>query len=186
MNRPSSFYLRLISVFVAIVVLVLVGRAIFVPDSWGKYGYYRGDYIGEEAAKAMTYGTNESCKECHIEVYDLKKGSAHDRLSCEICHGPVVDHAKDGKKIGDMPVEGKSIQTDLCLKCHQKVVGRPEKFPMIEYPEHLEEQDVKTTHTCNQCHTVHAPLENIKHVKDLRKMHDEMEKEKKEMENEKY
>ena len=185
MNRPSSFYLRLVAVFVAIVALVLIGRALMLPDSWGKYGYYRGNYIGEEASKSLTYGTNESCKECHAPVYELKASGTHKRLSCEICHGPVGVHAQDGKKIADMPVKGENLQKDLCLTCHQKVVGRPEKFPMITFPDHLEDQKVKPTHTCNQCHTVHAPLENMKHVKELRTLKDEMAKEKKEMENDK-
>jgi len=62
------------------------------------------------------------------------------------------------------------MQTQLCLTCHQKVQGRPEAFPMIAYPAHLEEQNVKTTHDCNRCHTVHAPLESMKHVRELRRL----------------
>ena len=40
---------------------------------------------------------------------------------------------------------------------------------MIEHPGHLEDLDVKLTHTCDQCHTVHAPLENINFVNALKK-----------------
>jgi len=163
------FYLRLILVFVGIIALVLIGRAILVPDSWGEYGYYRGGYIAEEASRDLVYGTNASCIECHEEVNELKAHGTHKRLSCEICHGPVVDHAKDGKKIGDMPVKKGKEQIGLCLTCHKKVVGRPAKFPMIEYPGHLNDEDVRETHTCDQCHTVHAPLENINYVKKMRK-----------------
>jgi len=163
------FYLRLLLVFLGIIALVLIGRVIFVPDSWGEYGYYRGGYIEQEASLELVYGTNESCKNCHEEVYDLKLESTHKRLSCEICHGPVNAHAKDGKKIAVMPVRKNEKQIELCLTCHTKVVGRPQKFPMIEYPEHLVDLDVKTTHTCDQCHTVHAPLENMNFIKAIKK-----------------
>lgn len=163
------FYLRLLLVFLGIIALVLIGRAIFVPDTWGEYGYYRGGYIEEEASRELVYGTNESCKSCHVEVYDLKYESNHKRLSCEICHGPVGTHVKDGKKIADMSVRRSDTQIDLCLTCHQKVVGRPDKIKMIEYPDHIVDQNVKETHTCDQCHTVHAPLENINRVKEMRK-----------------
>lgn len=163
-----SFIIRLILVFIAIIAIVFLAREAMLPKSWGEYGYYRGDTIKEEANKKLVYGTNDSCKSCHAEVYDLKSHSSHQRLSCEMCHAPVGEHVKDGKKFAKMPYMAKDSQVDLCLRCHQKVEGRPEKFAMIEYPAHLEEQKVKTTHTCDQCHTVHAPLENIKHVKKMR------------------
>ncbi|MBE0492519.1 MAG: hypothetical protein IBX44_09770 [Sulfurospirillum sp.] len=155
------FYFRLVLLLVGIVILIVVGRMIFLPDSWGQYGYYRGAYIHEEAAKNLVYGTNDSCKECHKEIYDLKLQGHHQRLSCEICHAPVGEHAQNGEKIADMPRKLGEPQVDLCLKCHIKVEGKPEKFPVIEYPKHLSDQNVKVTHTCDQCHTVHAPLENI-------------------------
>ncbi len=164
------FYLRLVLVFTGIVALVLIGRAVLVPDSWGEYGYYRGGYIQEEASRDLVYGTNKSCMSCHESVYELKEEGSHKRLSCEICHGPVGEHAKDGKKIADMPVRKGEKQIALCLTCHKKVVGRPEKFPMIEHIGHLEELNVKITHTCDQCHTVHDPLENMNIVKKMHKL----------------
>ncbi len=163
------FYLRLVLVFAGIVALVLIGRAVLIPKSWGEYGYYRGGYIQEEASRDLVYGTNKSCEKCHEEIYELKAEGTHKRLSCEICHGPVTVHVKDGKKIGDMPVRKGDKQIELCLTCHAKVAGRPEKFPMIEHIKHLEELDVKLTHTCDQCHTVHEPLENMNIIK---KMHE--------------
>jgi len=168
MGDPYLFLKRVILVFVVIIALVIIGKQIMTPYSWGKYGYYRGDYINEEASRDLVYGTNESCKSCHEEVYDLKSRSSHKRLLCEACHAPVKEHIKDGKKFAEMPVKKGETQISLCLKCHQAVVGRPKKFPMIEFPKHLEEQNVKITHTCDQCHTVHAPLENINHIKKMR------------------
>lgn len=174
MKGPYSFLFRLLMVFFGIIVVVIIGKQIMTPDTWGQYGHYRGAYIDEEASLEMSYGTNLSCKSCHEEVYDLKYDSSHKRLSCEICHGPIDEHVKDGKKFADMPVRIDDAQVDLCLKCHTKVVGRPEKFAMIEYPDHLHDQKVKETHTCDQCHTVHAPLENMKKVKKLRTLRESL------------
>lgn len=168
MDGPNQFWIRLVLVFIGIIAIVLLARIVMVPESWGEYGYYRGNYINEEADRSLVHGTNESCKSCHADVYELKDHSTHKRLSCEACHAPVQEHIKGGQKFADMPVKKGEAQVSLCLKCHQSIVGRPEKFPMIEYPGHLEEQNVKTTHTCDQCHTVHAPLENINHVKEMR------------------
>jgi len=175
MSDPSAFGKRVILVFVAIVALVFFGRLIMLPDSWGEYGYYRGAYIDEEASRKMVYGTNESCKSCHEEVYELKNHSVHKRLSCELCHAPIGEHVKDGKKFANMPTIGKKDLVKQCLKCHQKIVGRPSKMPQIDYKDHLEEKGVKLTHTCDQCHTVHAPMENINEMKRLRTLKGELQ-----------
>jgi len=167
-DSPNQFWMRLVLVFVGIIAMVIVGRELMLPESWGEYGYYRGDMIDEEAHRDIKYGTNESCAECHSNVSSLKAHSNHATLSCEICHAPVSVHAKDNKKFADMPIKKGEDQVQLCLKCHQKTVGRPDNFPMIDRYEHLDERGVKATHTCDQCHTVHAPLENINHVKQQR------------------
>lgn len=176
MESPYSFSKRLVLVFLIIIAVVAFARVLILPESWGEHGYYRGDFIEEEALKPLVYGTNDSCKSCHEEVYEMKHAGAHERLSCEVCHAPVTAHVRGGEKFADMPVRRGESQRELCLKCHQNVVGRPEKFPMIDYPLHLEEQNVKTTHDCNQCHTVHDPLESMNYVKRLRTMRGEVEK----------
>ena len=107
-----------------------------LPDSWGQFGYYRGAYVDQEAHKQMKYGTNQSCIECHSEVNELKSHSSHQRLSCEMCHAPVSEHIKEGKKFADMPTRQGEPQIELCLSCHQKTVGRPEKFPYDRSQKH--------------------------------------------------
>lgn len=177
MESPYDFTKRLVLIFVGIIAVVVIARMALLPESWGQYGYYRGDYIGEEAARPLVHGTNDSCKSCHETVYEMKHAGVHQRLSCESCHAPVTEHARDGEKFADMPVRRGVAQTALCLKCHQRVVGRPEKFPMIDAAAHLEEQNVRPTHDCNRCHTVHAPLEAMKHVRALRSLKEEVEHE---------
>jgi len=167
-KKPYQFGIRLVVVFAVIIAVVVLGRQMMLPDSWGEYGYYRGAYIDEEAHKEIKYGTNESCKSCHEEVYELKAHSVHKRLSCEMCHAPVSQHAQEGKKFAKMPSMQGKPQIDLCLSCHQEGVGKPKDFPTINHLKHLKEQDVKPTHTCDQCHTVHDPMENINHARKLR------------------
>lgn len=174
MESPYEFTRRLVLVFVGIVALVLIVRMVVLPESWGEYGYYRGDYIEEEAARPLVHGTNDSCKSCHETVYEMKHAGAHHRLSCETCHAPLVEHVRDGEKFADMPVRRGEAQTQLCLKCHQRVIGRPETFPMIDAAAHLDEQGVRPTHECNRCHTVHAPLEAMQYVKRLRDVKEEV------------
>lgn len=171
MSKPNQFWIRVVLVFFAIIGIVLVGRIMMLPDSWGEYGYYRGAYIDQEAHKDMKYGTNQSCIVCHGEVNELASHSKHKQLSCEVCHSAVSEHIKGGKKFAIMPSKRGKEQISLCLKCHQQTIGRSEKIPtIISAKQHLEEQNVKLTHTCDQCHTVHAPLENINHVKKMRSL----------------
>lgn len=177
MGSPYSFTKRLVLIFIVIISVVFIVRILVLPESWGEYGYYRGDYIEEEASRPLVHGTNESCVSCHETVYEMKHAGVHQRLSCETCHAPVTEHVRDGEKFADMPVRHGEDQTQLCLRCHQKVEGRPEKFPMIDAKTHLEEQEVRPGHECNRCHTVHAPLEAMKHVKKLRTMREEMDHE---------
>jgi hypothetical protein len=149
-----------------IVVTIVIGKILFTPESWGKYGHYRADYIDEEASKPLVYGQNESCKRCHEEVNELKDEGKHKRLSCEMCHSPLSEHIAGDKKIGDMYVAKGDELDALCLRCHQEgVIGRPESFPTVDKKEHLKERKVRPDHHCNQCHTVHHPLENIEEAR---------------------
>ncbi len=168
MDSPNQFWIRAILVFLSIIGIVILGRYLMLPDSWGQYGYYRGAYVDQEANKPLIHGTNQSCISCHNEVVELQNYHSHKNLSCETCHSSINTHIENGKKIADMDIKQGENQVNLCLKCHQKTVGRPENFPMIDRFEHLDKLKVKNTHTCDQCHTVHAPLENIDHVKKLR------------------
>ncbi len=168
MNSPYSFSTRLFLLFIAILLLIYFARIFSLPESWGDYGYYRGDYIDEEASKAMVYGGNDTCQSCHEEVYTIKKEGAHKKLSCELCHGPVGEHVEGKRYIGELSVERGTKQTKMCLRCHQEVTGRPETFPMVDAKQHLEDEKVDASNACGSCHTVHEPLETMRYVKRLR------------------
>jgi len=164
----NSHIIKSFIILFGIIGAILIGKVLLTPESWGKYGHYRADYIDEEASRSTHYGQNESCSKCHDEVNELKDSGKHKRISCEVCHSPLSEHIKDGKKFADMRVaKGDEIDA-TCLKCHQKgVIGRPAHFPTIDKTEHLKEKRVRADHNCNQCHTVHHPMENINEAKKM-------------------
>ncbi len=41
---------RFASMVVLGIVVLILGRSAFVPNSWGQYGWYRGDNIAEQMA----------------------------------------------------------------------------------------------------------------------------------------
>ena len=133
-------------IVLGIVATIFLGRHLLTPDSWGKYGHYRADYIDEEANRSINYGENDSCMKCHSEVTEMLKHGEHKTLSCEVCHSPLSEHIADGKKIGSMKVP----------------TGNE-----IDKNEHYKKLEIRADHNCNQCHTVHYPKENINKAKSL-------------------
>jgi len=174
----SSYYshvLRIILGLVAVAVLGLIGKTLLTPKSFGTYGYYRADAIEEEAAREIRHWTNEPCFSCHAYEANIHLKGLHKTISCEFCHGPYADHVKEGRKEGTLPVRKGDEITVLCLRCHNKAIqARPgEVIKTVTMPEHLFDQQVKLTHTCNQCHHVHAPLQYINRAKKIMGMREE-------------
>lgn len=144
-------------------VVGLVGKRFLVPESFGIYGHYRADAIQEEAQREIRHWTNAPCFSCHPYEANIHLNGKHKTISCEFCHGPYADHVKDGKKTGTLPVKKRGDIRVLCLRCHNRAIqARPkEVIKTVTLPAHLEQQNVKLTHICNQCHHVHAPLKYI-------------------------
>ena len=168
----SNYEFRLIAVAATIIVATGMGfvvKAQLIPDSFGVYGHYRADAIESEVFRPIRHGTNTSCLKCHPYEAAIHLKGRHKTISCEFCHGTYADHAKDGKKIGTLPVKKDTEITTLCLRCHNnEIKARSEEvIKTIAMPEHLESQKVKVTHTCNQCHHVHAPLKYINRAKQI-------------------
>lgn len=154
---------------VAIAAIVILSRALFLPDSFKKYGHYRADAIADEMALPIRNQTNEACLVCHEHEKMLHLAGVHRTVSCEFCHGPNGMHVAEGKIIGKMPKkQGEEIKT-LCLRCHNVIIrARPkEQIKMVSMPDHLREKHVQETHNCNQCHLVHAPLKWIKEAREM-------------------
>ena len=153
---------------IVVVLVILAGcffpaKWLYTPASFGKYGHYRADYIEEEASNELRHMTNISCLSCHEHENENLMAGMHKPLSCEFCHGTYADHVKDNAKIAALPVKKNDEITTLCLRCHNsEIIARPQNMiKTVVMPDHLKDQAVKETHSCNQCHYVHAPLKYI-------------------------
>jgi hypothetical protein len=167
-----SYRMRLIFICIGIFVMVGIGflfKSLLLPDSFGVYGPYRADAIKEAAQVPIRHGTNDSCFKCHPFEAKIQKAGLHKTISCEFCHGTYADHVAEGKKTGILPVKTGEAITTLCLRCHNtEIKARSEKvIKTVALPNHLKDQQVKLTHTCNQCHHVHAPLKYINRAKQI-------------------
>lgn len=168
-SKYNTHLIRLIIALIVLGVAAFFARKIFTPESMGQYGHYRGDDIVDQRNVPVKFGTNDSCFQCHKPIRRIHKKGVHKSVSCEICHGPYGDHIADGKKTGTLPViKGQDI-TNLCLRCHNKIIqARPRtSIKVVAMPEHLEERNVRIDHSCDQCHMVHDPLLWINETKEM-------------------
>ena len=142
-----KYVVRLSVVFVLGAAALLCVRHFLVPKSFGEMGHYRALALAEVADQKRAYAGHEACEGCHEEEAEVKKKGKHAGLACEICHGASSAHAED-------PGSAKPF-TDLdrsfCLRCHEKAMGRPAGFPVVEGHSHNVKDD------CRTCHTPHAP-----------------------------
>lgn len=168
----SSYFahvLRLAVVLAVLVVLGVLARGMFLPDTMGQYGHYRGSDIEDQRNVPIRNHTNDACFECHRPIRLIHKAGVHKTVSCEFCHGSYADHIQDGKYAGKLPVKQDLEIKDLCLRCHNKVIkARPEtSIKVVAMPQHLEEKHVQIDHNCNQCHMVHDPMLWVRQARDM-------------------
>ena len=136
----------------AIAVLVLVGffsmRAMFVPQSFGKYGHYRADSVEDIKKLPIQYGGAKICAECHDDVATTKAQGFHHGVSCEVCHGPNAAHVEDPGAVRP----GAPRERGLCPLCHNYSPARPTGFPQVLTAEH------NPGKPCMTCHQPHDPV----------------------------
>ena len=139
---------RLVLLTVAIVASYFTARHFLVPASFGRYGWYRADFLNELSAAPTTYGGAAACAECHEEVVAKLVKAKHRIVSCECCHGPQGAHA-------DNPSQKPPKITDgmFCIRCHAADPSKPEKFPQVNPAEH------NAGEKCVSCHLPHQPTE---------------------------
>jgi hypothetical protein len=144
---------RVIFVLLAAIIVVMVGRSLLIPKSYGMYGPYRFDNVAEQAnVRVPLHRGAASCTQCHAERAKAHQGGSHKRVSCEICHGPYGRHVADGKVIAKMNVDQSFT---LCARCHRKIAGRAEKFPQVVLSQHV--QSSLEGKVCLECHDPHSP-----------------------------
>lgn len=168
-SKYNSHLIRLLIALVVVGVGGFFARKMLIPETMGQYGHYRGADIEDQKNVPIRLATNESCFQCHKPIRTIHKNGIHKTVSCEVCHGPYGNHVEDGNKIGTLPVKRGGDISELCLRCHNKVIqARPRKsIKMVGIPEHLEQKQVRMSHNCSQCHMVHDPLLWIRQAREM-------------------
>ncbi|VAW19865.1 hypothetical protein MNBD_BACTEROID01-590 [hydrothermal vent metagenome] len=139
--------LRLIILFMIVIGLFLVARHFLIPESFGKYGYYRADSIEENADHDIKYVDRAECAACHDDIAALKQGGPHKNINCQTCHGPGNLHIEDPTPENIL----KETERELCGRCHNKNAARPKFIKQIDINEHNIESK------CIECHNPHEP-----------------------------
>lgn len=140
---PQIF--RLVLLASAIVGSYLVARTFLTPSSFGQYGWYRGNALGELAnARDPLFAGKLACDECHSDILHQLAADAHKTLSCEGCHGVCRDHANNPDIL---PVKATGSH---CIRCHAADLSRPKWLKQIVVKDHYGEN-------CKECHAPHQP-----------------------------
>ena len=80
---------------VVVISLFLLLKHALTPVSFGQYGHYRGNSMGEIAALPVHYVGSKSCENCHDSIATVKSEGFHANLSCEGCHGAGYKHVEN-------------------------------------------------------------------------------------------
>ncbi len=110
--------LRPLYVVLALVVIILAARTLFVPEDFGihergyMYGWYRAGNPAEWKAVKVKYQGKEYCRDCHADEEKQVLSAPHKAIECENCHGPALEHPSDPPKLTLDRSRG------LCLRCH--------------------------------------------------------------------
>lgn len=134
--------------------LMIVGgyfgaRHFLTPETFGAYGWFRGNALHELAGRPTTYAGRKACVDCHEDLVKKMAASKHLQVSCESCHGPNQAHVED-----PTTTPAKISNPRFCLRCHQANPSRPEKFPQVNPADHFGDQ------ACAECHQPHSPTES--------------------------
>jgi predicted CXXCH cytochrome family protein len=150
---------RPLFVVIAVVVLILAARTVYVPKDFGigdrgyMYGWHRHANEGDWKNFKVKYLGREYCKDCHADKYGSIMKTPHKIIQCENCHGPAIDHPADPPKL----VIDKSRA--LCLRCHFPLPyssSDRSKIRSIDPLKHNPDME------CSACHNPHNPMEGLR------------------------
>jgi predicted CXXCH cytochrome family protein len=148
--------LRPLLAFLAVVALILVARAFFLPKDFGvnergyRFGWHRAGNEQEWKDFTIKYKGSDLCMDCHNDKFTAIKASPHKDIQCENCHGPAGDHPADPPKL----VVDKS--RDLCLRCHAPLPYASSARSQIKSM--IPDLDSPDT-ACVTCHNPHTTME---------------------------
>ena len=138
---------RLVLLTIGIVGSYFVARVFLTPESFGQYGWYRGDALVEQMSRPRSYAGKKACADCHDKQTDQLTKFGHKTLSCEVCHGPAQAH------VDDFDIKPPVLAHGHCLRCHEANPSRPAGHKQINSREHYAGEK------CAGCHVPHAPSE---------------------------
>ena len=147
MRKLPPQILRLVLLTLAIVAAYFTARALLVPQSFGQYGWYRGDALKEIASRTPVFAGEQACDECHSEVIQQLTKFDHKTLSCEACHGVSSDHAANPNIV---PAQ---LTGSYCIRCHESNPSRPKWLKQIVVKDHYGPK-------CADCHLPHQPTKS--------------------------
>jgi len=143
---PYEHLVRLATLFVVGIALFLGVRSLLVPADYGLLGPYRASALAQNRTKPIAFAGQLACVDCHTDVAGLRKGNAHERISCESCHGSLAAHAADPAVAAPRP-GGRTV----CAICHVPDRAKPAGFKTVDFVEHAGDEP------CVSCHVPHAP-----------------------------
>jgi hypothetical protein len=144
--QDKEHLVRMAGLFLVGVVVFLIVRALLVPGDFHQHGHFRTGALADNSARAAAFAGREACASCHPDVVEARKGSRHDAIGCETCHGALSAHASD-PAIKPARPEAQS----LCLGCHRQDPARPKAFPQVIPEDHMGGE------ACATCHQPHHP-----------------------------
>lgn len=148
--KDKEHLVRMASLFALGIAAFLVLQFVFVPPGFGKYGHYRAgalDDARDPGLHPLHYAGRAACVDCHGEVVEARKGSRHERIGCEACHGPSARHAASPSEVTPPKPDPRAV----CLRCHSASASRPKAFPQVIAADHAD------AGPCTSCHQPHAP-----------------------------
>ncbi len=156
---------RLLLLFAIAIAVLLLLRHLLVPESFGRYGHYRANAVGDVASAKLHYAGHLVCRECHEDIAAVKTSSMHAPVACEACHGPGYAHTQDPTTYKLSAPRGRK----RCAYCHSYDASRPTGFPQINPAQHGGDDP------CITCHNPHQPESALK-VEDCEACHAEIAK----------
>ena len=153
----AKHIIRAVLVLILIAVAFVFVRHFAIPGTFGEYGHYRYANVAEHAAKVPVHGAPGACADCHDEEAEAHTDGSHSSVSCELCHAPLGTHVEADQRVAPMPVQP---SYELCGRCHQRLIARPNDFPQVVLSDHVTEKGAKMSERiCLECHDAHNPSE---------------------------
>jgi len=149
---------RLITLLVIFALIFIGGKIIFHPKSFGVYGHYRAASVEDIAAPRPAYINSDLFSADYPKEHETWSTGIHKVVQCQVCHSTVGNPLNTASFTADTPrpattaLPMPSDSRKLCVKCHEKIAGRPDFMPQIEVSSHAGERQ------CTACHNPHSPL----------------------------